>query len=200
MKTSDIFENLLAGKHPEFSPADVKTASDWLSVNHTTTPIENGKFELRRRDNTFGLFRTRDSQMLGWVILDTPTDVCGQEYYPLTNIQILPTYRKTMAAWLLINGVRGMLNLPVIIDNVLFADGQQLLTAMAKRAAMPSVSVLHKDTGQKAPFDPSHLVMDQTTAIVLESGAEFIVVECAYPGGSVTHYPDWLAGMTEDIE
>lgn len=201
MKLCDVFENMLSGKHPEYGDADVVAAAAWFrDGNYDVVPIENRKFELLRKANSFGLFRKRDDALLGWVLFEKPVSQYGIKFYPLVNIQILPPYRNTLAAWLLINGVRGVLDLPVVIDNTIFAGGQQLLIAMAKRASMPSVSVIDKTTGAIHPFDVSKLKIDTNTAFMLEHGTGFIVVECAYPGGFILHAPDWLSGLTTDIE
>lgn len=191
---------MLAGNHPEFSASEVSAAEEWLRTGGSPVKIENDKFELIRKANSFGLFRARDGALLGWVLLDAPTNMYGIDCYPLVNIQVLPQYRKSMAAWLLINGVRGVLDLPVVIDNTLFAGGQQLLKSLAKRASMPSVSVLDKVTGNLRPFVNTDVEINANTAFVLESGSMFIVAECAYPGGVVRISPDWLNGLTLDIE
>lgn len=201
MKLCDVFENMLSGKHPEYDNDEVAAAATWFrDGNHDIIPIENHKFVLVRKANSVGLFRKRDGALLGWVLFENPVSQYGLRFYPLVNIQILPPYRNTLAAWLLINGVRGVLDLPVVIDNTLFSGGQQLLIAMSKRASMPNVSVIDKTTGTVHPFDVSKLKIDPNTAFLLEHGIGFIMVECAYPGGFILHAPDWLSGLTEDIE
>jgi hypothetical protein len=200
MKLQDIFENMLSGDHPEFTPMEVSAAGEWFRDGGTSVQLENHKFELIRKGNSFGLFRVRDGALLGWVLFDKSANKYGFACYPLVNIQILPDYRKSMAAWLLINGVRGALDLPVVVDNTVFTGGQQLLVAMAKRASMPKVSVLDKTTGDVKPFVDADIKINPNTAFVLESGHKFVVVECAYPGGAIHHPPDWLNGLTDDIE
>jgi hypothetical protein len=201
MKIQELAEMAMLGAtHPEFTDDQVHQAVQWLSTGSIERPVEGGKFLLLQKGNSYALKRARDDQILGWVLLDSPTTIAGVRGYPLVNIQILPQYRNSIAVMVLINSVREVVDLPVIVDNTVFTGGQQLLNAIAKRpTALPSIFTLNKRTQEKRPYDPADMVIDRDTAFVLEQSQYGLVQDIKYPGGSTPVVMEYFAGLTDNM-
>lgn len=173
------------GMHPEYSGSQVDQAIAWIKRNATSTPIEGSKFNILHKQGSFALERASDGEVLGWVMFDPKVQKYGQVVNPLVNIQILPQYRKTIAALMLINGVRQIADAPVYIDNPVFKNGQEFLAALAKRPSLANVKVIDKETGETKPYRPGDIKSDDSTAILIERAPIELSGKCYLPGGSV---------------
>jgi len=130
--------------HPEIPPEGIEQTKQWFSSKGSSTPIEGGKYILVRVGLDFALFRVRDNELLGWIMLKPAVSKFGTLVYPFGNIQILPKYRNTAAILILINAMRIALDHPIYVDDPIFTAGQSLLNAIAKRPNMPDVYTVDK--------------------------------------------------------
>lgn len=189
------------GRHPEYSTPEVNAAVDWLKNASEVTQLEGNKFTLLRKGNSFALKRNRDQQILGWVLIDPLTKLFGRMFYPLVNIQVLPEYRNSIVAFLLIHGIREVLDYPVIVDNPVFLGGQRLLDAMAKRESLPNVLLLDKKTGDVMPYTSGSLSAEDKYAVVLEHTLAGLNWASEIPGGTKVQVNIVLfESMTSDFE
>lgn len=147
-------------------------------------PIEGGKFELLQKGSSYGLLRTRDQRVLGWVLLGKPISRNYRFMYPLINIQVLPEFRNTVAVLVLINAVRMVIQHPVYIDNPVFAGGESLLNAIAKRANLPDVYIVNKQTGEKTMYRAGMLTQPEDVGVLFNRTHLVYSMQDYYPGGS----------------
>lgn len=169
MKITDLIETITSGPYPEYTPHQIQSVCDWLSSGSDSIPIEGNRFQLLRKDRTIALQRTNDSVVVGWAVMGDSVEYHGQNMITLKMIYIRQEYRKSIATMLLMNGIRNVVDLPVVVDGAIFADGQRLLDAISKRSNyLPHVYVFDKRTGEKRPYTAGSLTTDVDTCIVLE--------------------------------
>jgi hypothetical protein len=173
------------GAHPEFPPEAVENAVRWVKDGGTVTPIEGSKFHILRRDRTYALGRSSDGEILGWVIFGEKVEKFGRIVNPIINIHILPKYRGTIAALMLITGTRGSLTGPVWVDGVVFTGGVELLRGLGKRPNLLRVTTVHKKTGETAEYKPDDITLDDLTAILIEQINLPTRGEVLLPGGGI---------------
>lgn len=173
------------GRHPEYDEIQVQRAIEWIKTNSKIIPIEGSKFNIVHKEGSYALQRAHDGEILGWVLFDPKIKVHGKVVNPLVNIQILPRYRKTIAALMLINGIRQIIDDPVYIDNVVFTGGQEFLNSLAKRPDITNVFAINKNTGDMTRYVPSDLKMDDSNAIILERGPIELSGKSFLPGGYI---------------
>lgn len=189
-RLSAIF-NILAemavpvGTHPEFSPEDVANAIVWINDGPTVTPIEGSKFNILRKDRTYALQRASDGVILGWVMFGEAVERFGRLVNPIVNIHILPKFRGTVAALMLITGTRASLTGPVWVDGVVFRGGTELLAGLARRPHLLQVTTVDKTTGETKAYEPGDLTLNDATAIMLEQVSLPTSGVTPLPGGGV---------------
>jgi hypothetical protein len=185
MKLRQVYEMAVpVGTHPEYTDDQVKDAVEWLLDGGTSTPIEGSKFNIVQRDDTFGLQRESDKSVLGWVILGRKRKLFGQEVRPIANIQVLPQYRNTVAVLMLLNGIRALVKEPIYVDDVVFAGGQKLISAISRRPNIGSVYTIDKRTGEKRTYRDGDLTLADDTAILIERVDTPLSGMSILPGGS----------------
>lgn len=186
MKLQRIFNEMswaTQTAHPEISSEGIEQTKQWFLSKGSFTPIEGGKFTLVRVGLDFALFRERDHELLGWVMLKPTVSKFGTTVYPFGNIQILPKYRNTAAILILINAMRIVLDHPIYIDDPIFTAGESLLNAIAKRPDMPDVYTIDKKTGQKLPYTSTDLQMNSNIGILVEQTFWTLSHCVTLPGG-----------------
>lgn len=200
MKLWDLFEAIPVGKHPEFTQEQIRSAEAWLRDDSSSLPIEGGRYNILHKEGTYALERVSSGEILGWVMFDQKIQRFGREVNPLTNIQILPRYRNTTALLILINSVRELIDGPVYIDDPIFKDGQQLLSALSKRPNMPKVFTVDKNTGDVKPYSSGDLSLDDSTAVMLEKTYHGLSGSVHLPGQQINTTYILFEGMYEGIE
>lgn len=186
MKLNQVLEQAYAtkGAHPEFSTQQTADAKQWLLNGGVKHSIESDKFFIVEKYNSYGIFRQRDQELIGWILLQPVQTIHGLTVHPLVNIQILPKYRNTAAILILITALRVLLKHPVYIDDPIFTGGERLLDALAKRADMPNVKVLDKNTGNIRDYKQGELTVGSTDAILIEKFNISYEHTDSFPGGS----------------
>jgi hypothetical protein len=169
--------------HPEYSEDEVNGARGWLLDGGHHYEIEGGKFFVVQKETCIGLFRSGDTNVIGWLTLKLGVEVFGVSVYPLGNIQILPKYRNTVAVLMLINAARSLLDRPVYVDDPVFQGGERLLWALAKRPGLPNITVIDKDTGERTAYVSGSLESGANIGLLLECDRSLIEWCDKYPGG-----------------
>ena len=77
-----------------------------------------------------------------------PVTIAGINYYNVAGLFISKPYRKGSALYWLLYAVKEIVDLPVVADGPIFADGGDLINAIQKHKFL-NVSVLNKETGKK---------------------------------------------------
>lgn len=204
MKLKQVFTEMswaTQTAHPEISPEGLEQTKQWFSSNGSFTPIEGGKYTFVRVGLDFALFRERDRELLGWVMLKPAIRKFGTTVYPFGNIQILPKYRNTAATLILINAMRIVLDHPIYVDDPIFTAGQSLLNAIAKRPDMPDVYAIDKKTGEKTPYASTDLQANSDIGILLEQTFWTLSHNVTLPGGDDIHVIlEFFTDLRSDID
>lgn len=159
----------VAGEFTEYSSEQLAGVVDYVKDASEITKFEGGKFSLHKKDKYYII--KKNDQLVGWLTLGDNT-YDGQQYYTFELIYILPQFRKTKATLLLVYGVKELLDKPVIVDGMLFADGKDLLNAVYTRDRF-KISTVDKKTGERTPYTPADLVIDKDKNFVIIESTNF---------------------------
>lgn len=187
MKLHEIIEmaRIVPFDHPEFPDDGVAANIANYKAVGQVIPIEGGKFNILKRIHDYALQRVSDREVLGWIILDPKTTLGKRSVYPIVNIQILPKYRKTGAAMMLVHAVRQIVNAPLCVDGPILNGGQSMLLSLAKRSSVVRISTFDKRTGEKKPYDPTDLPEDNSRAVLIEKTYDQLAIRLRHPGGQI---------------
>lgn len=184
MKLHEIVEmaRIIPFPHPELDDDTVKRSIDAVR-DGKVIPIEGSKFNILLKNRDYALQRASDGAVLGWMILEPKTKIGSTKVYPVANIQVLPKYRNSIAALMLVNGVRQIIDAPLCIDGPILLGGQSLLNALAKRPNIAKVFTIDKQTGERRPYRQVDVTDDDRRAVLIERTLDKLALRLRHPGG-----------------
>ena len=147
-------------------------------------PIEGGLFALGISENTFGLIRRRDNQILGGMRIGQELAIHGGATHPIDDVQVLPAYSRTVAPLLLINAVRMVLERPLYFDGRAFDGCQWLIYALSQKPNLPDVYSINRTSGARVKYKPNEFSLDRYDGILFGRTHLVNSMQDHYPGGS----------------
>lgn len=147
-------------------------------------PIEGGLFALGISENTFGLIRRRDNQILGGMRIGQELAIHGGATHPIDDVQVLPAYSRTIAVLLLINAVRMVLQRPLYFDGKAFAECQSLIYALSQKPNFPDVYAINRTSGARVKYKTNEHSLDCYDGILFDRTHLVNSMRDHYPGGS----------------
>lgn len=130
---------------PEFNEDQINQAINYMKSGKEVGLIENDNYKLIVKDDFYALQNTNDI-IFGWIKL-TNVNIYDITYSKVDIIYILSKYRKSKVLFLLIHAIRELIKRPIIIDDVIFNDGKDLILSLIKRPDRFKTSIIDKSTG-----------------------------------------------------
>lgn len=149
MKITDILEAFSMGKMSEIDDVDYQREYGKLLLSAIKIADVRQNLQLFKWNDHYLLVRNNKT-ILGNVRL-LPVTIAGNNYYHVDGIFVSLPYRKGPALHWLLYAVKEVVNLPVVADGAIFADGQDLIAAIQDHKFF-NVSMLNKNTGKKTPL------------------------------------------------
>lgn len=171
----------------------------YLKKSGQVVPIESGKFNILKHNNDYGLQRASDGEVLGWIVLEPKKTIGGRSVHPIANIQILPKFRSSGAAMILIHAVRQIVNAPLCADGPILNGGQALMMSLSKRSNVVSIYTFDKRTGDTKPYDPRDLPDDNSRAVLIERTWDKLSLRLRRPGGQTKLVCSYFEDLHRDL-
>lgn len=200
MKLHEIVEmaRIVPFNHPEFDSDAVNATIGYLKTGQVI-PIEGGKFNILKHERDYGLQRASDGEVIGWVVLEPRKTLGNRVVHPIANIQILPKFRNSGAAVILIHAVRQLAGAPICADGPILNGGQALIMALTKHSKVVSVYTFDKKTGDQRPYDPNDLPDDDSRAVLIERTRDELAIRLRYPVGQIKLVCSYFEELHRDL-
>ena len=172
----------LAGKFKEYSNEDIRSATDNFKNAKEITKMEGEKLSLIFKDGFYALRREQDHTILGWIGIEP-----SSEFNIVKMIYIRSEFRKTGAVLILLNGIKEVLDNPLIITNnsPVFTDGANLIKRLHDNPRF-SIKTLDVNTKEINDFN-SNDINNQNKSIIIENTHLGLFGDYPAPGCSKHH-------------
>lgn len=174
MKLRDLLETPFKATEQfrDYTPGQIEPIVASFKLAKSVFKFENDKFELKELGNEtnkiFGLIRTEDDQLLGWIKMHK--DVHNNKpYLNFDIIYVLPQFRKPNVIALLLKGVRAETDLPWWIDGAVFAGGERIVKLISKLPMFDIKTVVTK-TGEEREFKHEDTFDSQVSLVIEDVG------------------------------
>lgn len=182
MKLSELKLNEMPIKikaFPSYSDEQLETAVKFFDDARVIEKIEID-YKLLEKQTQYAL-RT-DGQIVGFATTEI-INYFKTDYLKIKMIYVFEQFRNKKIGLILVHGIKEVVNLPLICDDVISDDGLNLLISISKNKSVFGIKSLDKQTGVISTYKNND-ERDMNVALIVENKTTGLFREGLLPGSS----------------